>query len=1388
MEIIPKLNINAHPKNVDNYSLVDGVNLMLSDDNTIQTEYGAKYNETIYDGINTILNNFEIIHCVECNIELVIFVKSLDDNDEHNLYIFRYNEIENKCIYITNNFEYHNGNLISTFTYNKNNLIIAVSEYSDNADANVPLRVLNLGEFNKELSIIDSNALNNNKLHAINPEVIIPNISHNFINGNSYKGWHYIFIRYKISNNTYTNWFSTNYSIYLDSFEEKTISKYIVSAYYKDPALINSYFNSYIKRRISNNSDITNFTYNLNIDNLDTRYYTYQIGVIVISKNYIKAFNSENIPIYTNNITFSNFIDYDVNSILNVSYNYYNAKTLESFNNSLYIGNYKEVNDNIILKDCSIELSLKQIDIENNEDDNEGNNTIPEKKYAKYYNKRLDYDEEDDEDEDVSNIDKLPNIVVEQSEIEMSDVTVAAIQGIVIRYDNHYFVTPDQIYDGYFRDYYTSKDSLYSYIIFNLYKLNINTHVYVPGAQYVLKVYTKHITYINETNVPFNNFCLSGGYSISKPWTAFNQGFTDPYDGTKYFLDPQGYNDNPNPIFIILTENEFDNYVDKDNFEWEEKGIPDSGIATAGALYRGIAFNIENNSLFQSDVVSVDYNAANWDWHYIPNNNDDVVITPPIKNYDLNILNSFGVNLNEYYSFYVHFVNKYGEITRGYQFNNFILNLGDNIYTTKNNKNKTLIYFKEDDSLFTIYDFDRTKKYYLECTLDKLPDDYIGYFISYEELENRIKYVGIGKTIENVEYNFEFYSEKLNINDSINFNFDKILYKYVNKDKNITYDVQNDVNVVFSPISGSSSSSVSKSIDIIDKALYVADELNTKTTEQQNSKLYLNIDTAISNFNQFVFCILFNSNYKNKYIKNNTKLIPCTNINYDITKSTIINPKTACNTTTSYLYYLPNMYFNTGNNKYEDITNTAKTVISPYFSLDFTFIDEIPFESITYNNKPNNIVFAATGIGTDYPTYQKGTIIDLKNNIDLFKQPQYNNANACPIVLDTKKDYDYINNFPNTIRRSEAIKDESYEISWRKFNPNVYKNISENKGDIIKVISSGNILLVHTKHSLFSFNGNDAIKSVNDKIQLASIDIWDVNYKELFSSKLGFGGISKEHHSIIGDFGYIWFDSETYNLYRLDNDMKLIKIDDDIINYLKKYKPNDIVFGNDKTNNRILMSLINNNAKIIFSYNITSNTFISRHTYKFNFAYNTKNNIYLIDRNNKYFVNFIQDNNTNYEIINDDGSQRYAHIDIICKDNYENIKFLNTIQYKISKHNNTSDVSVNDYLPVEGTNDIKYAGNAIRIYSEYCDTDDINIIFNDIKELNNPDIYLKPYWHLGNWNFNAIRNKLFDYMTSDNPNADEYSRVFGNYFVIRLIFNTTDCVKIESLNYTYDYK
>ena len=60
-----------------------------------------------------------------------------------------------------------------------------------------------------------------NKLSIV-PEVKLPNISNvEYVKGNAYKGWYYLFIRYKINKTDYTQWYPIGYPIYIDTLNDK---------------------------------------------------------------------------------------------------------------------------------------------------------------------------------------------------------------------------------------------------------------------------------------------------------------------------------------------------------------------------------------------------------------------------------------------------------------------------------------------------------------------------------------------------------------------------------------------------------------------------------------------------------------------------------------------------------------------------------------------------------------------------------------------------------------------------------------------------------------------------------------------------------------------------------------------------------------------------------------------------------------------------------------------------------------------------------------------------------------------------------------------------------------------------------------------------------------
>ena len=319
MNITPKLSLNKHPKDCDSLSLVNATNVKVTNDLTlISNEEDLKRNEIIY---NTLNNEFggsghSIIGAIPCNDEIIIFASGQGTN-----VIARYNEKENKCKIIYNGGLLTNINKIKgTFTYNVNNdLIIAISLYNTNTDE--PLRVFNLGKFND--TNIDNNQFKD-EISSIIPEVKLPSIeSHYYVKGSCYKGWTYLYIRFKINKTDYTQWYNFGYPIFVDDIYRQQIFRYCFYQYRvgRNAAELDLYnvdnvdghssvpmdgFGTGCYDGFSNNSEISNTTFAINLNfNSFNNFDQYQLGFVCASKAYTKAFTTNDINISNTNYVFN---------------------------------------------------------------------------------------------------------------------------------------------------------------------------------------------------------------------------------------------------------------------------------------------------------------------------------------------------------------------------------------------------------------------------------------------------------------------------------------------------------------------------------------------------------------------------------------------------------------------------------------------------------------------------------------------------------------------------------------------------------------------------------------------------------------------------------------------------------------------------------------------------------------------------------------------------------------------------------------------------------------------------------------------------------------------------------------------------------------------------
>lgn len=1473
MNITPKLSLNKHPKDCDPLSLVNATNVKVTNDLTlISNEEDLKRNEIIYNTLNNEFggSGYTIIGIIPCNDEIIIFASGQATST-----IARYNEKENKCKIIYNGGLLNNISKIKgTFTYNVNNdLIIAVSLYNINTDE--PLRIFNLGKFN-DINI-DSKQFEST-ISSIIPEVKLPSIeSHYYVKGSCYKGWTYLYIRFKINKTDYTQWYNFGYPIFVDDIYRQQIFRYCFYQYRtgRNKAEIDLYnvddvdghsavpmdgFGTGCYDGFSNNSEISNTTFAINLNfNSFNNFSQYQLGFVCASKAYTKAFITNDINISDTNYIFNPkyLSEGSIAEFITAYYNYYNVKNIINYKNRLYISNYKEQTlnkkiDQSIIDSVSISLkvnttnfafsstnkdiisTLKQIVVltEKRKDVRSGQEQLKTpKQYFLDINSISDIINQSIPFNKILNVDDSINLIVKITKKETTTNKVIAIDTINIIKDPSYNSTlpgyckikiGEDVYDSIEYCFETDVDSNGNHTNFKIF----------DATNYIISFQKKCIDTISSFNDRLKESTLIPG---------------EVYSFYIHYIDKYGHATNGYRIGnkTYLTTNTGDGYF-----------IPIKIHLPVQNLTEGyIAVNEKYTLKEFKDLLNADGNLNIYSFNKYTNkliSSGSAADKKEVKNYLLSL----------YGDLFADSTTKYDDVKIANIFNSGSVNgVSTGNFGVYINENNERLFKIPEEEYYSTYKGIVNYKYGLQVTV-KIPEDYIGYFISYEKFESTKKVTGFltnkdareisaieynigeGATFKNYENNkvssdMYLYSSTFDIKDSLStdYNFIRIKAKSTkyckhNVSGNITVTTEGN-NGFIAEISKSDilyrNSSINYAYDL-NKSLISYTAIQDKIYPIDNYKLVVadsvkddrgGLSTAIKlkNIEQLFISddkyrvntyIASLYNYHNKlYINKEKTLIRIGNINYASgTISTIIeNGFNGVYTYDGVIIYNGNgIIFNSENNNLYNIRgklsktipdNSNKNIVLsvldetseivfhlniPFLNyIQFPVIDTYYYESKYFNNNPQNVIFSIIKPDeqdADAKGYWPGLIVEPKNSIDLFSNPQGSQDDFIPTVYNNYRD-DILNitQFDKTIRRSNVIQDESAVNAWRQFPTEGYKNINENKGIITNLVSIGVYLLVHTEHSLFMFNGDATLQTKDKSLQLLQPDAFDTNYVEVFTSDLGFGGLQDDLSFVIDQFGYIFYNNDFTRFYKFDNG-QLSLIDQDIYLYLQDNKPTNVRFGNDKFNKRLLISLkLSNNTVKTLSYNYELGNFISFHDYNFIQGYNTKSKLYLVSGNDLYntIYNFTDTKSYGtYESLSI--SKTYpSSISIILNEDYDAIKFLEFIKYnvrKVSKSNSLVSIS-----PVkEGVQ--PYAGDILEIFSEFTNTGEININVDTTNKFNR---YFKPWFELGNWNFNYFRNKISTYAGNS---SDKLTRIYGNYIVIKFTFDNKDkvCIEFENLN------
>jgi hypothetical protein len=576
--------------------------------------------------------------------------------------------------------------------------------------------------------------------------------------------------------------------------------------------------------------------------------------------------------------------------------------------------------------------------------------------------------------------------------------------------------------------------------------------------------------------------------------------------------------------------------------------------------------------------------------------------------------------------------------------------------------------------------------------------------------------------------------------------------------------------------------------------------------------LKITLDSGFNAHKGTTLCDIYNDNYSELYLDADKNLIslgyieyvkeynPDTNYTYGKSRVTVNGTEVSVNYAWNYYWnvstiftFHPNgiIFSDVDWNPYDATTGdkfygSGETVSNKPLIYSYTFVHESHYFLMgkKLNISPRTVYYNYTNDGNN--KQGSNLIIDPSRVNDLYNLTSNYYSFYRRVIVNYNKTNELYKReqYSKTVYRTNVIGDESVVNAWKHISPESYKIINENKGDITNIVAAGTYLLVHTEKSLFAFDINNELKTNEQTVQMLMPDVFEVDYKEIFTTKFGICGFQDFISYINGDFGYIFYDSNAHKFYKFDAG-SVDEINNNITKFIESYNADRIYIGYDSANARLLfnfMKKISNDdwKSCIISYSLYNNDWLSTHSYTSNYKFvSLKDNFYIIDYNNNYYrikqfsntvYNEYEDNVLNEfinnEIIND---KLCSYIDVYFNPtNINNIKILNFITYVLNKEKD-------DYFDVLGC----------YIYTNCCYSDYCNLI----EERNNVAEYKKPVYEFGRWNYNWFYNKLKSYKEQEifgritgkyntelefNKTAVDAKLMVGKYAIVRFVFRSTN--------------
>lgn len=1443
--IVPKLNLNKTPQSVDNNSLIFAKNIKLLKDNTIGRDSGI-------EDVNfpAELSGYSLVGQIPYNTKIYLF---FDNGDKSCIY--EYNEQTNEFTKCKTGWRYSGGIIEGLVTVNlRTDTLLTINEYFEDYDDNKPLIPI------KTINLSESSDSDNESIYSNAP--IIPIL--NFISVGTYNniipnGTYQFFVRYEIHKNHYTSWFPCSSELFTANIYHSDTAQGTVR--YMDPALNTNQSFVFSVEKLDNN--------------FDKVYKSFQVGYIIAHDDVVKAKSWKHFPMTTTHIYFDYDAEYtkdiDIQELLRPVLNLYNVKNLTSFKNKLYVSNYIESDYNKkdivdLVKNWKVDYYIKNMK-------NIGTylyKSLPANNTKVTYEAINEDDNEETKEEDIiTSFGSYNNIsAILKNGKELLDDSHGYIEETnthATEEENETYISKPGSIEPMFVAYedvvgtfsgngddYANRLSM-EWWFNKTYKnenriSNSSNLCYCLNTIAILRLETDNPTKITDTDVTnrydFNEeLWYDGNVNIWKDQASGRNHVRSTLASSIVGFLADG-DDKGKPVFSFTDENDDEHsysvYKFREFFTNFRLCKSDDNGSLQGVVYVNPAVGYKTNgkTYFPPDgnkhyyVFNVRQQMLYRDYYY------HLVANDITKGSDFERTNVKTLIPFQSYNFYIHFVKNTGEITNGYLISEY------------------------------------TQEYISEC------QDHVQLIPKFIYDTKKGNYASYKQALTELGYNYYFFSIAKT---------SKTVAELINK-----YSVETDDSTEDNP----EYRTIFDCIDIDTLQLPLVSSIPIYGLRDEDNKKS-NIDNLLNYTGTYIDSGQLEKNFTRLFGASGKVLLQDTDVDYaadveqwfvildtkantDIlelikcTKYFKINDNTnadtieICDDDANLQDYICTVSKKVDNELDKFISSTDyfdKKVISVDTGYTVTLddiSDFIPYihteTQLIYSNFNLNFLSLTNGIkrlirkyetyktdGNGEYAYDSGgqKIVEDKGRqlIASFDSLTLSDLYTFPVMYKdyTRRYYstysvDNIINYNNTIRSSALEGDENKTYVYTFLAEDTY-NVPTDKGKIINIISSGDAVLVHTQDSIFKFTGKVALTSADTMVQTTESSIFDTGIQEVVGSKYGFAGLRNKYHSLLCQFGYIFWDADVNVIYAYTGEGQMSPISDPINKILNFKKVTDIKFCEDYYNDRFFIHVTyEDKNSLLLSYNIKAKSFVSLHDFTFDKTFNTKTNTYFvrqvdnqnflyklsntsIDYSGLYIANSVYPSIAYVDLSNSDKPIPAAIIDIIFNDSYESIKTLDSISWICSEIDETHIVPPGDthLFLAEEKLDRTYPGNTLRIYTDSCASETINILKAsnsydlykqkigntdkykevdalDKNELHTPtsvisESYKLPRYNLGKWSFNYFRDILNVKGPHTTGISDNSSLIYGKYFVFRFVFSNNINFKFEnfSVNISNNY-